>query len=136
MLNRTGQLVARALQLLVAAALSIGVLGCISCAATRTREPIQSDPDFIAFIVEVERGGGKGLQGLIVAESHADKIVTRYLVRVLDDTAIVEKEGESYSQARFAALEAKQWIWAWFSEPAPDEFGATVEALQIAIISD
>ena len=55
MLSRIGRLVARGLQLLVAAALSMGVLGCVGCAATPTREPIRSDPDLIGFIAEPER---------------------------------------------------------------------------------
>ena len=134
--NRMDQLVARGLRLVVAAALSMGVLGCVGCAATPSLEPIRSSPDFIAFIVEAERSEDQDLQGLILAESHADKIVTRYLVRALDSTAIFVRRGESYSPAKFGALEAKQWIWIWFAEPAPEEFGATVDALQVAIISD
>ena len=95
----------------------------------------ESEPDFIGFIVQVETDAGEGLEGLIVAESHADKIVSRYLVRIRHDTAIYRKIGEGYHRARFGSFSEKQWVWIWFTAPAPDEFGATVDALQVAVIS-
>ena len=125
-----------AVLLAIAIPLSIAVAGCLGDAASPTPRPIRSDPDFIAFIVEVERSKDRDLQGVIVAESHADKIVSRYLVRILDDTAIFDKAGESYRPARFRAFAEKQWVWIWFTAPAPDDFGATVDALQVAIILD
>jgi hypothetical protein len=114
--------------------LALTVAGCAQLGAlapSPTQQPIRSDPEFVGFIVEVEPRAGQ-----IVTESHADKIVTRYVLTISDSTAVFEKDGEAYRPAGFDAFERQQWIWVWFTAPAPDEFGATVDALQVAIILD
>ena len=60
-------LVGSVLPLLPAVLLAIA---CASCASARTsaQEPLRSDPDFVGFIVQTERGNEEGITGPVVVE--------------------------------------------------------------------
>jgi hypothetical protein len=107
--------------------------GCARSATTPTPEPIRSAPDFVGFVLAAGRVRDEGYTGFIVAESHADKLVTRYTVWVADGTPVFERDAEEYRLVRFNALRLKRWVQIWFAEPAPDAFGASVQAVQVVI---
>ena len=119
--------------LLAAVLLVVISAGCGRSGITPAPEVIHSDPDFVGFVVEAARVRDEGFVGAILAESHADKIVTRYTVWVADDTPVFEQEGERYRLVRFGTLRPKQWVQVWFAGPAPELFGASVQAVQVVI---
>jgi hypothetical protein len=122
-----------ALGLLAAVLLMAAIAGCARGGTTPAPEVIRSDPDFVGFVLAAGRVRDAGYTGIIVAESHADKIVTRYTVWVADDTPVFGGNTEGYHLVRFAALRPKQWVQIWFAGPAPDDFGASVRAVQVVI---
>lgn len=87
-------------------------------------EPLQTEPDFIGFITEIQ-------PGQITVESHADKIVDRYVVTINDGTAIFEQEGENLRYVSAAAFETKQWVQIWFSGPVMESWPRLATAKQI-----
>lgn len=93
--------------LILSTALSVGC-----AAATR---PMEGEEDVIGFITGIHPPEGPGASGQIVVESHADKIVTRYVITVTDETLIFRQEGDGLREAAFKAFEDKQWVKLWFS---------------------
>jgi hypothetical protein len=87
----------------------------------------------VGFVVAAGRVRDEGFVGAVLAESHADKIVTRYTVWVADETPVFEQQGEAYRLVRFSTLRPKQWVQVWFAGPAPEDFGASVQAVQVVI---
>jgi hypothetical protein len=74
-------------------------------------------PDFMGFVMEVQPDGEGDVIGVIRAESHADKIVTRYVITVTEDTVFSERRGDEVRRSSLARLEKGQWLQVWFSEP-------------------
>lgn len=101
--------------------LMVVAAGCASAP-----EPLQTEPDFIGFITGIQ-------SGQITVESHADKIVDRYVVTINDGTAIFEQEGENLRYVSAAAFETKQWVQIWFSGPVMESWPKQATARQIVI---
>ena len=86
--------------------------------------------DFTGFITEIQAVSHGEALGLIMAESHADKIVDKYVLTVMADAEILELNGDT---AAFEDLETQQWIEVWFSGPVKESFPMQVDAGRIII---
>jgi hypothetical protein len=58
------------------------VLMVVSLDCTSKAEPMETEADFIGFITEIHANGEGDILGQISVESHADKIVNRYMSSV------------------------------------------------------
>ena len=86
--------------------------------------------DFIGFITEIQAFSHGDALGLISAESHADKIVDKYVFTVTVDAEILELNGETVA---FEDLEVTQQIEVWFSGPVKESFPMQVDAGKVII---
>ena len=114
--------------LILAACLVLALPGCAS-----NTEPIETESDFTGFITDVQAGQAKDITGRISVESHADKIVSKYVITVNKDTAIFRQDGSNYNKAEFKELEARQWVKIWFTGPVLESWPMQATALQIVI---
>ena len=113
------------------------ILGCLivlmpvlaSCGSAAVEEA-----DFTGFITEIHPIGEKGALGQILVESHADKLVDKYMVTIKDETLIFEQDGENRHRVAFEALETKQQVQVWFSGPIMESFPMQGTAQQVVII--
>ena len=114
--------------LILAACLVLALSGCAS-----NTEPIETESDFTGFITDIQAGQAKDITGRISVESHADKIVSKYVITVNKDTAIFRQDGSNYNKAEFKELEARQWVKIWFTGPVLESWPMQATALQIVI---
>ena len=114
--------------LILAACLVLALTGCAS-----NTEPIETESDFTGFITDIQAGQAKDITGRISVESHADKIVSKYVITVNKDTAIFRQDGSNYNKAEFKELEARQWVKIWFTGPVLESWPMQATALQIVI---
>ena len=68
-----------------------------------TPKPLQTEADIIGWVTEIHQTGNKGTLDQILVESHAGKIVDKYMVTIRDETLILQQDGEEKSQAAFQA---------------------------------
>jgi hypothetical protein len=104
--------------------------GMMSCASVK---PLETEADFTGFITEIDLGIYKDITGRISAESHADKIVTKYIVTVKKETAIFRQDGENLSKAVFKDLNIQQSVKIWFTGPVLESWPMQATAKQIVI---
>lgn len=109
---------------ILTALLMVALLPFVAC--TRRPEPLQTHPDFLGFITEIQ-------PGQINVESHADKVVDRYIVTINEDTAIFKKEGGKLYYVSTEALETKRWVQIWFFGPVMESWPKQATAGQIVI---
>jgi len=57
--------------------------GCVSAP-----KPLETAADLHCFVTEVHPSGARGTTGKTFAESHADRIVSRYIVTIDDGTLV------------------------------------------------
>lgn len=106
----------------------------VGCSAFPERSNmINSEPDFVGFITEIQPGGSEGVLGRILIESHANKLVDRYIVTVTSDTLIFKRDGEDHHPANFDMLEVRHWVEVWFVGPVKKSFPAQATAQQVVI---
>lgn len=105
----------------------------VSVDCTSATKPIETEADFIGFITEIHPIQERGVSGRISVESHADKIVTKYVVTIKDETIIFRQDGDNLRNATFAALETKQWVQIWFSGPVMESWPMQATAQQVVI---
>jgi len=67
-------------------------------------------------------------------ESHADKIVSRYVITITDETLIFQQEGNELCRTTFKTLENKQWVKIWFDGPIMESSPMQGIAGQVVII--
>ena len=103
----------------------------LSCASNG--KPIEREADFTGFITEIHPGQNRDVIGLISVESHADKIVTKYIVTIKDETLIFKQDGDTLHETTFKALENKQWVKIWFSGPIMESWPMQATAGQVII---
>jgi hypothetical protein len=108
------------------------VLMAASSGCTSTAEPIETEADFIGFITEIHPTKGRDVHGQLFVESHADKIVTRYVITITDETLIFQQDTDYLRVVDFKALENKQWIEIWWAEPPTGTF--TVEGIAAQVV--
>lgn len=112
----------------------IGLMAVVMSCASDSK-PIETEADFIGFITEISPPRAKDLVGQILVESHADKLVIKYLVTIRGDTMIFNQEGKNLRQVDFQALVEKEWVKIWFDGPIAESFPMKGTALQIVISS-
>jgi len=110
------------------------VLMAVAVDCSSTAKPLETEADFTGFITEIHPIGEKGILGQILVESHADKLVDKYMVTIKDETQIYEQDGDELRQAAFDALETKQRVQIWFSGPIMESFPMQGTAQQVVII--
>ena len=112
------------------------VMGLMVVAVNCTPSPkaLETEADFIGFITEIHSIGEKGTLGQILVESHADKLVDKYMVTIKDETLIFKQDGENRRKVTFEALETKQQVQVWFSGPIMESFPMQGTAQQVVII--
>jgi len=108
-------------------ALSIAAASLLITSCTSATEPLQTEADFWGFITEIQ-------PRQILVESHAHKIVDRYVVTITDKTMIFEQEGDKLRHVSFGAFETKQWVRIWFSGPVMESWPKQAAAGQIVIM--
>ena len=113
--------------------LIIGLM-VVSVDCTSATKPIETEADFIGFITEIHPLQERGISGQISAESHADKIVTKYVVTIEDETLIFKQDGNNFYNVTFTALETEQWVQIWFSGPVMESWPMQATAEQVVII--
>jgi len=106
-----------------------------SCGGSASNDEtrLDTDADFIGFITEIHSIGNKGTLGQILVESHADKLVDKYVITLKDETMIFTQKGEQYNEAVFQGLKTKQWVQIWFSGPIAESFPMQGTAQQVVI---
>jgi len=97
-------------------------------------KPLQTEADFTGWVTEIHPIGDKGRLGQILVESHADKIVDKYMVTIKDETLILQQDGENRYEVDFEALETKKQVQIWFSGPIMESFPMQGTAKQVVII--
>jgi hypothetical protein len=108
------------------------VIVALSCAPNS--KLIETEADFIGFITEIQPGQNKDIIGQISLESHADKVVTKYVVTIKDETLIFQQDGDNLLKTAFKTLENKQWVKIWFSGPVMESWPMQATAQQIVIV--
>ena len=105
------------------------IAGCASPA-----EPLTSEADFNGFITGVTNVDNKDIVGSVAAESHADKIVDKYVITVNKDTKLFRFDGMDYKEISFDDLEEKQTVEIWFSGPVMESWPMQTTAAQIVLV--
>jgi hypothetical protein len=109
------------------------VLMAVSPGCASTAEPMETEADFVGFITEIHPSGEGDILGQISVESHADKIVSKYIITITDETLIFRQNGNNLRKVGFKALENKQWVKIWFTGPVLESFPVQGTAGQVAI---
>ncbi|MFO7741819.1 MAG: hypothetical protein R6X31_05830 [Anaerolineae bacterium] len=122
----------KTIRLLVLAG-SLMLLMALSLGCASAGEPLERKMDFTGFITEIQPNGGRGVIGQIFVESHADKIVTRYVITVTNETRIFRQDGDDLRRADFKTLENKEWMEIWWAGPTTGSFPVQGTAAQIVI---
>ncbi len=114
------------------------LMGLMVVAADCASAPkaLETEADFTGFITEIHPIGKGGTLGQILVESHADKLVDKYMVTIKDETQIFEQAGEERRQAAFEVLETRQRVQIWFSGPILESYPMQGTAQQVVIIKN
>ena len=107
----------------------------VSVDCTSAIRPMETEADFIGFITEIHSDGEGDVLGQVFVESHADKIVTKYVITVKDETLIFQQDGDNLRKTAFKALENKQWVKIWFAGPIMESWPMQGTARQVVIES-
>ncbi len=114
--------------------IGMAALAC-GCAAPPTPfGMIESEPDFAGFVTGFEAGAGGAVLGMLLVESHAEKLVRRAIVTVTKDTTIYEHDGEVIRSAHLDTLRAQDQIQVWFTEPVGDSLPVQATARQVLVL--
>ena len=111
-----------------AAAALLLLAGCASPA-----KPVTTEPDFTGFITGVNTIDNKDVVGSLAVESHADKIVGKYVVTITKDTGLFRLVDGDYQEISFGDLEEKQWLEIWFDGPVAESWPMQAKAFQVVI---
>jgi hypothetical protein len=113
---------------IIAASVLLLAIGCVSPAG-----PLATEPDFNGFITDVNTIDNKDVIGSVAVESHADKLLEKYVITVTTDTALFQQVGDDFQAISFDDLEVKQWLQIWFDGPVMESWPMQAKALQIVI---
>jgi hypothetical protein len=105
----------------------------LSVGCAPTAQPLRRERDVSGFITEIYANGRGGVAGQVFVESHADKLVTRYVIRVTNETLIFRHDDDDLRRARFSALANRQTVEVWWAEPTTGTFPVLGTAAQIVI---
>ena len=104
----------------------------VDCASAP--KALETEADFTGFVTEIHPIGERGILGQILVESHADKLVDKYMVTIKDETLIFEQDGENRRKVAFEALETKKQVQIWFTGPIMESFPMQGTAQQVVTI--
>jgi hypothetical protein len=104
------------------------ITGCASPA-----KPVTTESDFTGFITGVTAIDNKDIVGSIAVESHADKLVEKYVVTITKDSTLFRLVGDNYHEISFGDIEQKQWLDIWFDGPVAESWPMQAKALQVVI---
>jgi hypothetical protein len=110
------------------------VLMAVSLGCTSTAKPMETEADLIGFITGIRPNREGNILGQINVESHADKIVSKYVVTITDETLIFQQDGNDLRRTAFKTLENKQWVKIWFTGPVMESFPVQGTAGQVVIV--
>ena len=113
--------------------LLIGLM-VVAADCTSAPKPLQTEADFIGWVIEIQPIGKGGTLGQILVESQVEKVVDKYVVTIKDETLILKQDGENRRQVTFDALETKQQVQIWFTGPIMESFPMQGIAQQVVII--
>lgn len=105
----------------------------LSVGCAPTAQPLRREQDFSGFITEIHANGRGGVAGQVYVESHADKIVTRYVIRVTNKTLIFRRNEDNLRRVSFETLEETQTVEIWWAGPTTGTFPVLGTAAQIVI---
>jgi hypothetical protein len=114
----------------------LAALMMVSPGCASTAEPMETEADLIGFITEIRPNGEGDILGQINVESHADKIVSKYIITITDETLIFQQDGNDLRRTAFKTLENKQWVKIWFTGPVTESFPARGTAGQVVMIGE
>jgi hypothetical protein len=100
---------------------------------TSVQTPIDTEADVTGFITSIQAIAENDIIGRISVESHADKIVDKYVITVTRDTGLFREAGGELQGITFNALEDQQWVKLWFEGPVMESFPMQATASQIVI---
>ena len=112
--------------------LLIGLMA-VAVDCTSAPEALETEADLTGFITEIHIIGKRDTLGQILVESHADKLVDKYMVTIKDETLIFKQDGENRRRVAPTALETKQRVQIWFSGPIMESFPMQGTAQQVVI---
>ncbi|MGD2145778.1 MAG: hypothetical protein PVH41_03675 [Anaerolineae bacterium] len=104
---------------------------CVGCGPTA--EPLRREQDVSGFITDIRANGRGGVAAQIVVESHADKLLARYVIRLRKETLIFQQGDDDLRSVSFSALANKQTVQVWWAEPTTGTFPVLGTAAQIVI---
>jgi len=117
--------------LIAAVIVGVALLLMVGCASPA--KPLTTESDFNGFITGINVIDNKDIVGSIAAESHADKIVDKYVVTITKDTTIFRLVDGDYQEISFDDLETQQWLQIWFDGPVAESWPMQAKAMQIVI---
>jgi len=109
------------------------VVTAVSPGCAPTAKPLETEADFLGFITGIHPDRKGSILGQISVESHADKIVSKYIVTLTDETLVFRQDGDNLRQTDFKALKNKQWVKIWFTGPVLESFPVQATAGQVVI---
>ena len=109
-------------------------LMAVSPGCASTAKPMETEADLVGFITETRPNGEGDILGQINVESHADKIVSKYIITITGETLIFQQDGNDLRRTAFETLENKQWVKIWFTGPVTESFPVQGTAGQVVII--
>jgi len=121
----------KCIRLFVLPGLLAGLVVAIGC--DPVPEVLESEPDFTGFITSISVLGEKDTLAQILVESHADKLVDKYVVSVGGETQVLKQVGEERRRVAFSALGTTQQVQIWFSGPVRGSFPMQGTARQVVI---
>ena len=114
--------------ILVAIVAMLLLAGCAS-----PDKPVTTESDFKGFITGVNAVDNDNVIGSIAVESHAGKLVDKYVVTITNDTKLLHLIDGDYQDISFEDLEEKQWVEIWFDGPVAESWPMQAKALQVVI---
>ena len=110
------------------------LLVALSPGCAPAAKPLETEADFYGFITEIHSSREGDTLGEISVESHADKIVSKCIVNITDETLIFQKDGDELRPVDFEALEnQQQWVKIWFTGPVLESYPVQATAGQVVI---
>ncbi len=118
------------------------IAGCSSSDETSDTDatPVQTEPDFIGNITDIQQIGNNEVVGTIQVEANVvtgdGSYIDKYVITVKDETLILQQEDAIVGHISFDELEIGQKAQVWFSGPVKESFPMQVDAQQVMVVDD
>jgi hypothetical protein len=128
-----GGTIAKHVRFLVLVGLLVVLIAISPCCAPAAK-PLETEADFHGFITGIHLNREGDTIGQISVESHADKLVSKCVVTITDETLIFQKDGDELRPVDFEELEnQQQWVKIWFTGPVLESYPVQATASQVVI---